>query len=242
MQMERGRARGRRGRGGVREKPGERTAVGGGGAWKAAGGRRRESARGQWGRQRETGDRTSGARGITDALKLPDEEDEWSEYAPREVISNWSHYDDAEKEMSAESGELQRGADFSVLLSSAGDSFTQFRLAEEKEWEIGYSSNKQISALCVDCEALVHALQDLPLHLRVNVEAELVQAEIPSEMPEMKSRTKEKQLSVTTHLQSSLTRLFLKWEQLYPKLDPQSSRKLHLQKLARRSWRTGWTV
>uniref|UniRef100_A0A8C0J685 Apoptosis and caspase activation inhibitor n=1 Tax=Chelonoidis abingdonii TaxID=106734 RepID=A0A8C0J685_CHEAB len=56
-----------------------------------------------------------------------------------------------------------------------GDSFTQFRFAEEKEWDTGSVGPKQLSALYVDCQSLVQALQELPLHLRLNVAAEMVQ-------------------------------------------------------------------
>ncbi|NWJ07094.1 AVEN regulator, partial [Crypturellus undulatus] len=74
---------------------------------------------------------------------------------------------------------------------SVGDSFAQFRLAEEKEWDMESISHKQLSALNVDCQALVQALQELPLHLRLNVAAELVQASAPVELPHMKFKNTE---------------------------------------------------
>ncbi|NXT91639.1 AVEN regulator, partial [Anhinga rufa] len=46
----------------------------------------------------------------------------------------------------------------------------------------------QLSSLSVDCQSLVQALQELPLHLRLNVAAELVQASTPAELPQMKSK------------------------------------------------------
>ncbi|PNI20004.1 AVEN isoform 2, partial [Pan troglodytes] len=55
------------------------------------------------------------------------------------------------------------------------DSFSQFRFAEEKEWDSEASCPKQNSAFYVDSELLVRALQELPLSLRLNVAAELVQ-------------------------------------------------------------------
>ncbi|XP_067913688.1 cell death regulator Aven-like [Heterodontus francisci] len=72
------------------------------------------------------------------------------------------------------------------LLSSAGDSFAQFRFAEEKEWEVEVPSSKQISPLFVDCQSLAQSLQELPLYLRLNVEAELVQITPPAELPQMR--------------------------------------------------------
>ncbi|NXS34544.1 AVEN regulator, partial [Pomatostomus ruficeps] len=70
---------------------------------------------------------------------------------------------------------------------SLGDSFTQFRFADEKEWDKEGICHKQFSALSVDCQSLVQALQKLPLHLRLNVAADLVQASTPLEIPQMKS-------------------------------------------------------
>nr|XP_020851943.1 cell death regulator Aven isoform X1 [Phascolarctos cinereus] len=72
-----------------------------------------------------------------------------------------------------------------------GDSFSQFRFAEEKEWDTEVSSPKQISALFVDCESLVQALQELPLSLRLNVAAELVQTTAPLELPQLKPKKME---------------------------------------------------
>ncbi|RMC00433.1 hypothetical protein DUI87_23042 [Hirundo rustica rustica] len=69
-----------------------------------------------------------------------------------------------------------------------GDSFTQFRFADEKEWDKESICHKQFSALSVDCQSLVQALQELPLHLRLNVAADLVQASTPLEIPQMKSK------------------------------------------------------
>ncbi|KAL2303677.1 hypothetical protein Nmel_008954, partial [Mimus melanotis] len=71
---------------------------------------------------------------------------------------------------------------------SLGDSFTQFRFTDEKEWDKESICHKQFSALSVDCQSLVQALQELPLHLRLNVAAELVQASTPLEIPHMKSK------------------------------------------------------
>ncbi|NWR51059.1 AVEN regulator, partial [Regulus satrapa] len=69
-----------------------------------------------------------------------------------------------------------------------GDSFTQFRFADEKEWDKESICHKQFSALSVDCQSLVQALQELPLPLRLNVAADLVQVSTPLEIPQMKSK------------------------------------------------------
>ncbi|KAM9239007.1 cell death regulator Aven [Leptosomus discolor] len=117
-----------------------------------------------------------------------EEKEELKSYSRRKIFSNWSRYEDTEKEGQSERGESQRGTDFSVLLSSAGDSFTQFRFADEKEWDRESICHKQLAALSVDCQSLVQALQELPVHLRLNVAAELVQASTPIELPQMKSK------------------------------------------------------
>lgn len=119
------------------------------------------------------------------------EENEQRNYSKRKIVSNWDRYQDTEKEVDKESGESQRGTDFSVLLSSAGDSFSQFRFAEEKEWYSEASYPKQNSAFYVDCESLVQALQELPLSLRLNVAAELVQSALPLEVPQLKPKRNE---------------------------------------------------
>nr|XP_044621141.1 cell death regulator Aven isoform X2 [Equus asinus] len=73
-------------------------------------------------------------------------------------------------------------------LLPTGDSFAQFRFAEEKEWDAEASCPKQNSAFYVDCESLVRALQELPISLRLNVAAELVQTALPLELPQVKPK------------------------------------------------------
>ncbi|XP_014372846.1 cell death regulator Aven [Alligator sinensis] len=133
-----------------------------------------------------------------------EKKEELGSYSRRKIVSNWNRYEDAKKEAQNESGESQRGSDFSVLLSSAGDSFTQFRFAEEKEWDTENICPKQLSALYVDCQSLVQALQELPLHLRLNVAPELVQASTPVELPQMKSKSIEISKCSETHLRQPL--------------------------------------
>ncbi|KAM9148016.1 cell death regulator Aven [Pangshura tecta] len=135
-----------------------------------------------------------------------EKKDELRGYSKRKIVSNWNRYEGegAEKETQNESGESQRGTDFSVLLSSAGDSFTQFRFAEEKEWDTGSVGPKQLSALYVDCQSLVQALQVLPLHLRLNVAAEMVQASTPTELPQIKCTSIEDSKKRVTQLQPPL--------------------------------------
>ncbi|KAG8126207.1 hypothetical protein E2320_021496, partial [Naja naja] len=72
-----------------------------------------------------------------------------------------------------------------VILFS-GDSFTQFRFTEEKEWISENLCPKQLSGLYVDCQSLVQALEELPLHLKLNVAAEVVQDATPVTLPQIK--------------------------------------------------------
>ncbi|XP_054988577.1 cell death regulator Aven [Sorex araneus] len=175
------RARGRGFRGGHRGRGG------GGGAGGGRGGPR--------GGRREPGGRFSGptepVEDDSDAETYGEENEEHGNYSKRKVVSNWDRYQDIEKEVDKEGGESQRGTDFSVLLSSAGDSFSQFRFAEEKEWDSEVSCPKQNSTFYVDCESLVRALQELPLSLRLNVAAELVQTALPLELPQVKPKRNE---------------------------------------------------
>ncbi|XP_004687629.1 PREDICTED: cell death regulator Aven [Condylura cristata] len=130
----------------------------------------------------------NGVEEDSDAENYGEENEDQGKYSKRKVASNWDRYQDIEKEVDREGGESQRGTDFSVLLSSAGDSFSQFRFIEEKDWDGEASCPKQNSAFYVDCESLVRALQELPLSLRLNVAAELVQTTLPLELPQVKPK------------------------------------------------------
>eukprot|EP00079_Xenopus_tropicalis_P010485 XP_002935375.1 PREDICTED: cell death regulator Aven [Xenopus tropicalis] len=181
--MERGRGRHRRGGGGRRRPWGER----------GRGGDRvgpAHSGRGYRGADRQRNEPSEPRIEDRNEAVEPQEEDEQVSlgFSRRKISSNWDRYEETEKESESESKVLQRGADYSVLLSSAGDSFTQFRFADEKDWEAETPSYKQASAVCLDPQSLVRVLQELPLHLRLNVEPELVQEVLPQELPHFKTR------------------------------------------------------
>lgn len=115
-----------------------------------------------------------------------EEEEEEQVFTRRKLESNWDRYEESEKEtQNDDEMPVQRGADFHVLLESAGDSFTQFRFSEEKEWEMDSLAASQFSGVFVDLPALAQCLQELPLHQRLNLEAELVQISTPVELPVM---------------------------------------------------------
>ncbi|XP_042543507.1 cell death regulator Aven [Dipodomys spectabilis] len=226
MQAERG-ARGGRGRrpgrgrpggdrDGDRERAGAAARGGGGGDGGGRRGRGRGFRVGRGGRAPRGGRRELGGRGAGPGARVEDgsdsdtyreENEEQGNYSKRKVVSNWDRYQNTEEELNTDGGESQRGADFSALLSSAGDSFSQFRFAEEKEWEGDTSCPKQNSALYVDSESLVRALQELPLSLRLNVAAELVQATVPLELPQVKPKRKGDGKGPGMQLRGSLSEL-----------------------------------
>ncbi|XP_077179064.1 cell death regulator Aven isoform X3 [Paroedura picta] len=81
--------------------------------------------------------------------------------------------------------EKQRGQDN----WSPGDSFTQFRFVEEKEWITENLCTKQLPGFYADCQSLVKAFEELPLHLKLNVAADLVQDAVPVTLPPIKSKS-----------------------------------------------------
>ncbi|KAG1964175.1 cell death regulator Aven [Pimephales promelas] len=99
-----------------------------------------------------------------------EEEEEHNTFSRRKLKPNWDRYEESEKEEINEDVPTQRGTDYHVLLTSAGDSFTQFRFSDEKDWDMDSLAKNQ-------------SLQELPLHTRLNLEAELVQVTTPVELP-----------------------------------------------------------
>ncbi|KAM4600322.1 cell death regulator Aven isoform 2-T2 [Polymixia lowei] len=116
-----------------------------------------------------------------DNLQL--EDDGMEVFSRRKLETNWDRYEESERAEPADDTPTQRGTDYHVLLESAGDSFTQFRFSEEKEWEM--DSTSQMSAVFVDLPALTQCLQEVPLHQRLNLDAKLVQVSTPVELPAM---------------------------------------------------------
>ncbi|XP_028858057.1 cell death regulator Aven isoform X2 [Denticeps clupeoides] len=173
-----------------------------GGSWRRGGGDPAASehrGRGRGGHHRGRGKRDHHHRGRgrgvgaadfrrvrDDVSDDPDSEDEGpSIFSRRKLESNSGRYEALEREESGQDVPVQRGTDFHALLGSAGDSFSQFRFSEEKDWEMDSLAANQMSALLVDLPALAQSLQELPLHERLNLEAELVQVATPVELPAM---------------------------------------------------------
>ncbi|XP_039981287.1 cell death regulator Aven [Xiphias gladius] len=138
------------------------------------------------------------------------EEDARNEiFSRRKLESNWDRYKESERQEPDDDTPTQRGTDYHVLLESAGDSFTQFRFSEEKDWEMDPFAASQMSAVFVDLPALAQSLQQVPLHQRLNLEAELVQVLTPAELPTMTLPPKQEtpKMSTFTPLSASLKSL-----------------------------------
>ncbi|XP_038582166.1 cell death regulator Aven [Micropterus salmoides] len=119
-------------------------------------------------------------------------------FSRRKLESNWDRYEVSERQEPDDDTPTQRGTDYHILLESAGDSFTQFRFSEEKDWEIDSSAASLMSAVFVDLPALAQSLQQVPLHQRLNLEAELVQVLTPVQLPTMTLATKQEISKTTT--------------------------------------------
>ncbi|XP_066532568.1 cell death regulator Aven isoform X2 [Hoplias malabaricus] len=179
-----------------------------GGEWRRGGGAAHHSAasgerrgRGRGGHHRGRGKRDfhrgrgrGGADNSTDFYNRGQDEQDDKEnveeempsiYSRRKLESNWDRYEEPEKDKDNDGVPVQRGTDYNVLLSSAGDSYTQFRFSEEKDWEVDSLAVNKVSAVFVDLEALAKSLQELPLHTRLNLEADLIQVTTPVELPSL---------------------------------------------------------
>ncbi|XP_067895517.1 cell death regulator Aven [Heterodontus francisci] len=196
----RGRGRGARGAGDRQQRPQEQERSGGRG-WRGARGRGSRGTRQPRGRDLPAQQQR---QQVEDDVDIKEDYDQPNEFSRRQIVSNWDRYKTEEKELE-DGGESLRGTDFNVLLSSAGDSFAQFRFAEEKEWEVEVPSSKQISPLFVDCQSLAQSLQELPLYLRLNVEAELVQITPPAELPQMRMMSMHDGLSKFSQFRAQAT-------------------------------------
>ncbi|XP_054474290.1 cell death regulator Aven [Anoplopoma fimbria] len=126
-------------------------------------------------------------------------------FSRRKLESNWDRYEASETPKPDDDSPTQRGTDYHVLLESAGDSFTQFRFSEEKDWEMDSSAASQLSAVFVDLPALAQILQQVPLHQRLNLEAELLQVSTPLELPSLILTTKQEMPKAATFTPTSAT-------------------------------------
>ncbi|XP_062267367.1 cell death regulator Aven [Platichthys flesus] len=137
-------------------------------------------------------------RGQDEGVDFEEDGNRREVFSRRKLETNWDRYEESERQEPEDDTPAQRGVDYHVLLESAGDSFTQFRLLEEKDWEMDSLTGGQMSSEFVDLSALAHSLQQLPLHQRLNLEAELVQVLTPVELPSMNLAPKQETSKTTT--------------------------------------------
>ncbi|KAL3979554.1 hypothetical protein ACER0C_018104 [Sarotherodon galilaeus] len=120
-----------------------------------------------------------------------EDDDSTEVFSRRKLESNWDRYEESERPEPDDDTPTQRGTDYHVLLASAGDSFTHFRFAEEKEWEMDQLDISQMAGIVLDLPALTQILQEVPLHQKLDLEPELVQVSAPAELPSMTLATKQ---------------------------------------------------
>lgn len=133
-----------------------------------------------------------------EGANFPEEDDRRAVFSRRKLESNWDRYEESERQEPDDGMPAKRGTDYHVLLESAGDSFSQFRFSEEKDWEMDSFAASQMSAVFVDLPALAQTLQQVPLHQRLNLEAELVQVSTPVDLPTVTLTSKQETLKTAT--------------------------------------------
>ncbi|KXJ25729.1 cell death regulator Aven [Exaiptasia diaphana] len=106
-----------------------------------------------------------------DELTGKTQENETKTFSRRKIQSNWMRYDDSDvSDDEVKSHSIQRrGADFSALVEGAGDSHSQFRFQDEKDWEDTDSQTSQY-LLQINVQELSESLKSLPMHERLNLE------------------------------------------------------------------------
>ncbi|XP_037541852.1 cell death regulator Aven [Nematolebias whitei] len=187
-----------------------------GGSWKRGGrggndadGEHRGRGRGGRGRGKRDHYRGRGRGGVSHAefpqryrdegekVEDEDEDDGMEVFSRRKLESNWDRYKEAEGAEEEDDTPTQKGTNYHVLLESAGDSFAQFRFSDEKDWEMDSLTASQMSAVVLDLQALAQTLHQVPLHERLNLEAELVQVSTPVNLPAV-SLTPQQEVSKTS--------------------------------------------
>lgn len=110
------------------------------------------------------------------------------QYRKRGITSNWSRYDEpAESEADYN---RKRGEDFDLLLSTSGSASAHFRFKEQQDWQ---NEPAEISEfLSIDCDAIVDALQTIPVHTRLGLPEDIFPAKVIQEFRDEAAACKEK--------------------------------------------------
>lgn len=110
------------------------------------------------------------------------------QYRKRGITSNWSRYEEP-VETEADYNR-KRGEDFDLLLSTSGGASAHFRFKEQQDWQ---NEPAEISEfLSIDCDAIVDALQTIPLHTRLGLPEDIFPAKVIQEFKDEAAANKEK--------------------------------------------------
>uniref|UniRef100_A0ACB8G475 Uncharacterized protein n=1 Tax=Sphaerodactylus townsendi TaxID=933632 RepID=A0ACB8G475_9SAUR len=67
--------------------------------------------------------------------------------------------------------------------------------------QVGVTRNDELPGFYADCQSLVQAFEELPLHLKLNVAADLLQDAVPATLPPIKSKSDDISKRTGAHLQ-----------------------------------------
>lgn len=110
------------------------------------------------------------------------------QYRKRGITSNWSRYDEPVE--SEADYNRKRGEDFDLLLSTSGGASAHFRFKEQQDWQ---NEPAEISEfLSIDCDAIVDALQTIPVHTRLGLPEDIFPAKVVQEFNDEAAVCKEK--------------------------------------------------
>ncbi|CAH1790904.1 unnamed protein product [Owenia fusiformis] len=107
-----------------------------------------------------------------DRIKGGDDEGQAKVFKRRELVNNWEKY-----ELPVESEPELRGKDFSEALAEAGDSLSQFRFQDEKDFneslEDGGGASDLPKFLSINMVDLTGAIKSVPIHERLGLDTGL---------------------------------------------------------------------
>uniref|UniRef100_A0A3B5AJP9 Apoptosis and caspase activation inhibitor n=1 Tax=Stegastes partitus TaxID=144197 RepID=A0A3B5AJP9_9TELE len=125
--------------------------------------------------------------------KSQEDDDRPEVFSRRKLESNWDRYKESERQESDDDTPVQRGTDYHVLLESADTN-----ICKQLPLRSAVLFVLQMSPVFVDLPALAQSLQQVPLHQRLNLEAELLQVSTPVELPAMTLAPKQEMPKTST--------------------------------------------
>ncbi|XP_013772722.1 uncharacterized protein LOC106457818 [Limulus polyphemus] len=103
-----------------------------------------------------------------------------TKYSRRKITSNWNRYEKSTCDNEIEETYQQKGEDFEVILGFSGDSSSQLRLQDEKEWDEDVNEQPDLDLLNIHCDILASTLKCIPLHKRLGLSEESLTLELIS--------------------------------------------------------------